>query len=88
MLVMPAWAAALLITALLLAGAGWCAWIGSKRMAAVEGPATAARRRFQGHSEWWQDRVAGSASTSPYAAAAADDGDEDFADSYDEEGRP
>jgi hypothetical protein len=72
MLVMPAWAAGLLIALFLVAGAAYCAWVGSRRLGQVEGPATAARRRFQGHSEWWQDRV-GSAAVGTAAASPQDD---------------
>ena len=74
MLVMPAWAAGLLIAVLLLGGAGFCGWVGARRLGQVEGPAAAARRRFQGHSEWWQDRVTGAAVTGPAVGLEDDEG--------------
>jgi hypothetical protein len=56
-LLLPAWAAALVVTALLLIGAGGVALVARRRLRAIEGPGAAVRRRLADHREWWEGRV-------------------------------
>ena len=49
------WAAALIVLALFLLGAGLLAWLGMRHMRRVENPMQTVRRRVDDHLDWWQN---------------------------------
>jgi MFS family permease len=80
-LLLPAWAAALIVTAVLLLLAGLLALLARRRLRAIEGPGTLVRRRVADHMEWWEGRVTagkrGSSTRERQEVEPSDDGAEE-----------
>jgi hypothetical protein len=51
------WAAALIVLALFVGGAGLLAALGIRRLRRLESPAESVRRRVSDHLDWWQQRL-------------------------------
>jgi|SRR5579864_4186541 len=51
---LPAWAAALIVTALFAGTAGLLAALGWRQLRRLETPAASIRRRVEDHLDWWQ----------------------------------
>jgi peptidoglycan/LPS O-acetylase OafA/YrhL len=56
-LVLPLWGAALVLAGVLGATAGVLAWIGRRRLSAIENPAETVRRRVDSHVDWWRTHL-------------------------------
>jgi uncharacterized membrane protein YgcG len=69
---LPAWAAALIVTALFAGTAGLLALLGIRRLRRFESPAESIRQRVSDHLDWWNHRLL--AEPAVPAAPAVDSG--------------
>jgi hypothetical protein len=69
---LPAWAAALIVTALFAGAAGLLALLGMRRLSRLESPAESIRQRVSDHLDWWNHRLL--AEPAVPAAPAVDSG--------------